>query len=320
MTRIAVVDPDIRPGFLDALGAAAPPGWSVSTDPTNADILITERADVGTEVASLAGERLRLIATLDPGRPRVDVNVPVYAVPNTALTGVAEHAVALILACARQLIDVTERTRSMAYLPDRSTPLLTTQTIYTFNWIGLEDFGVLFGRTVGLVGLGYVGQAVAARLRPFGVRLLYAQRQRLDADVEQALGAEYRTLDELLAASDIVSLHHRFQDGPDGNDQHIGVAELARMKSGSILVNTARGRLIDEDALVQALSSGHLKAAALDVFRFEPLPSGHPFFAIPPTRLLLTPHVAGAPNDQAWRLMCELLIERSMELGIGTSK
>lgn len=311
MTVIAVVDPGVRAGFIEALRRSVPPAWVVSTEPEGADVIVTERLDIGPDLAARAGPTLRLIATLDPGQARVSVDLPVFAVPNTALTGVAEHAVMLMLATSRQLVDVTGRTRALAYQPDRSTPTLTTQTDYTFNWIGLEDFGTLFGRTVGLVGLGYVGQAVAARLRPFGVRLVYSQRRPHPAAVERELGVEYRTLDDLLAMSDIVSLHHRFQEGPDGNDRHIGAAAFARMKRGAILINTARGRLVDEEALADALGSGHLSAAGLDVFRYEPLPPEHPFLRVPPTRLLLTPHVAGAPNEEAWRLMSDLIVQRA---------
>ena len=128
------------------------------------------------------------------------------------------------------------------------------------------------------------------------------------------LGVSYRSMDDLLAESDVITLHHRFQDGPGGNDAQFDAAAFARMKRGAILVNTARGRLVDETALAQALESGQLRAAALDVYRYEPLPEGHPFYAIPPSRLLLTPHVAGAPNAEAWRLMSEMIVERIADL------
>lgn len=310
MNRIAVIDPSVKDGFRETLAARLGPGWTLTADPDGAAVIVTEGADVGASEVARAGSALRLVVRLDPGKARLDVgSVPTLTVPNIALTGVAEHAVALILASLRQFADVTARTRARQYLPDRSTPVLTTQTLYTYNWIGLEDFGILFGRTVGLVGLGYIGQAMAARLRPFGVRLLYTQRSPLPAATEAELGVAYRSMDDLLAESDIVSLHHRFQEGPDGNDDQFDARAFARMKPGAIFVNTARGRLVDEVALAEALTSGRLRAA-LDVFRYEPLPPGHIFYSIPPTQLIMTPHVAGAPNAEAWRLMSELIAER----------
>ena len=311
MRSIAVIDPAVREGFVEMLTRRAPDGWMLTTDPAGATVIVTESVAVGRDIVDLAGATLRLIVRLDPGQAALDVGrIPVLSVPNIALTGVAEHAVALILATARQLMDVSERTRERRYLPDRSTPILTSQKEYTFNWIGLEDFGILYRRTIGIVGLGYIGRAVASRLRPFGVRLLYTQRNRLPVALEDELGVAYRGFDEMLAESDVVTLHHRFQDAPDGNDAQFDAQAFARMKRGSVLINTARGRLVDEAALADALKSGQLRAAALDVFRYEPLPPDHVFFTISPTRLLLTPHVAGAPNEEAWRLMCEMIVER----------
>lgn len=315
MNSIAIIDPAIKDGFRESLLEQLGGTWSMTSGPTGAAILITENIDVSPEIVSRAGSSLRLVVRLDPGQAWLDVgHVPVLKVPNIALTGVAEHAVTLILASLRQLFDVSERARERRYLPDRSTPILTTQKEYTFNWIGLEDFGVLYRRTVGIVGLGHIGQAVAARLRPFGARILYTQRTPLPAATDAELGVSYRNMDDLLAESDVVTLHHRFQEGPDGNDEQFDAAAFAKMKRGAILINTARGRLVDETALIEAIQSGRLRGAALDVFRFEPLPEGHPFYDVPPSRLLLTPHVAGAPNSVAWRLMSEMIDERIADM------
>ena len=320
MNFIAIIDPAIKDGFREVLAERLGEGWTVTSDPAGATIVVTENSDVSAEVVALAGTGLRLVVRLDPGKASLAAGaVPVMTIPNIALTGVAEHAVTLILASLRQLLDVSQRARERRYLADRSTPILTTQKEYTFNWIGLEDFGVLYRRTVGIVGLGYIGRAVAARLRPFGARILYTQRTPLPASTDAELGVAYRSMDDLLAESDVVTLHHRFQDGPDGNDAQFDAAAFAQMKRGAILINTARGRLVDEVALADALASGQLRAAALDVFRYEPLPADHPFYAIPPSRLLMTPHVAGAPNADAWRLMSEMIAERSAELSQETS-
>ncbi|MEZ4831159.1 MAG: NAD(P)-dependent oxidoreductase [Caldilineaceae bacterium] len=151
----------------------------------------------------------------------------VVDLPNTALVGVAEHAVLLIMMLSRQIVSVSRRTRAQEWLPDRSEPILTDQRKYTYNWIGIEDFGTLYRKTVGIVGLGIIGKAIAERLRAFGMRVLYTQRTRLDAETEARYGVEWRELDDLLAESDFVSLSHRFQDGPDGNDNHFGARELS---------------------------------------------------------------------------------------------
>ena len=311
MTRISLVDPNVRDGLVDALASRVPTGWQVGRDLAAADVLITENVDVDAGLLARAGDGVRLVVALDTGEARIDIgSIPLLSVPNTALIGVAEHAVALILASLRRLVAVDRATRARAYLPDRAEPVLTNQRDYTYNWIGLEDFGTLYGRSVGLVGLGYIGRATAARRRPFGAKLRYTQRTRLSAEEERALGVEYRSLDDLLAESDVVSLHHRFSEGEDGNDEQFGREAFARMKPGAVFVNTARGRLVDEAALADALERGQIGFAALDVFRYEPLPEGHPFLSIDVDRLLLTPHVAGGPIDEAWRLIADAVVDR----------
>jgi phosphoglycerate dehydrogenase-like enzyme len=311
MTSIYLADPAIRTEQISAIRAHLPVGWQLGDAPAGATAILTENVDVTAEMLAAAGPALRLIVRLDTGTAQVaPTSLPVVDLPNTALTGVAELTVLLILALSRHLLWVTEQTRQQRWLPEKSEPILTDQRRYTYNWIGLEDFGTLYGKSVGLVGLGLIGRAVAARLRPFGVNLLYTQRRRLEPAAEAALGVQWRALDDLLRESDVVSLHHRFQEGPDGNDRHIGARELALMKPTAYLVNTARGRLVDEDALVEALRSGRIAGAALDVFRYEPLPPDHPFFALAGDRLILTPHVAGAPVKEAWETIARELVER----------
>lgn len=310
--RIFVADPGIRAEQIAAIRGRLPAGWSLAEDAADAAAILTENVDVTPAMIAAAGDVLRLIARLDTGAARVPVAVPVPVVnlPNTALVGVAEHTILLMMALGRQLLDVTARTQAQAWLPERSAPILTDQRRYTYNWIGLQEFGVLYRKTLGIVGLGLIGWAVAQRARAFGMKVLYTQRTRLDAASEAALGVQWRTLDDLLAASDFVSLHHRFQEGPEGNDKQIGAHELALMKPTAYLINTARGRLVDEDALVDALQSGQIAGAGLDVFRYEPLPSDHPLLALAGARLILTPHVAGAPMVEAWQTLAEELVER----------
>jgi len=309
--KIFIADPTIRAEQIEAIRDRLPVGWSLVKEAAGASAILTENSDVPPALLAAAGGNLRLIARLDTGSAQIaaEAGVPIVDLPNTALIGVAEHTVMLIMALSRHLLTVVRQTNAQQWLPERSQPVLTDQRRYTYNWIGLQEWGTLYGKTAGLIGLGLIGRATAARLRGFGMRLLYTQRHRLDPHTERHLGVQWRALDDLLAESDFVSLHHRFQEEPEGNDKHIGVRELALMKPTAYLINTARGRLIDEDALVAALQRGQIAGAGLDVFRYEPLPADSPLFALAGDNVILTPHVAGAPLTDAWAMIAQELIE-----------
>jgi len=153
---------------------------------------------------------------------------------------------------------------------------------------GVWDGTLLEGKTLGLVGYGAIGQAVARRARGFGLRILFHQRTPLDHP-------EYRTLDRLLQESDIVSLHLPLNAD---SDRLVTAARLAQMKRGAFFVNASRGRIVDESALVAALQSGQLAGAALDVFENEP--AVHP--ALPTLRnVVLTPHIGGGTRESRYR-------------------
>jgi glyoxylate reductase len=153
---------------------------------------------------------------------------------------------------------------------------------------GVWDGTLLDGKTLGLVGYGAIGQAVARRARGFGLRILFHQRTPLDHP-------EYRTLDRLLQESDVVSLHLPLNAD---SDRLVTAARLAQMKRGAFFVNASRGRIVDESALVAALQSGQLAGAALDVFENEP--AVHP--ALPTLRnVVLTPHIGGGTRESRYR-------------------
>jgi glyoxylate reductase len=309
--KIYLADSAIRAEQIDAIRSRLPSDWSLVDSADGATAILTENVDITPAMITAAGAALRLVVRLDTGHATTpdDLAAPVIDLPNTALIGVAEHTVMLIMALSRRLLAVIRQTNAQQWLPERSQPILTDQRRYTYNWIGLQDWGTLYGKTVGLVGLGLIGRATAARLRGFGMRLLYTQRHRLDPLSEARCGVQWREFDDLLAESDFVSLHHRFQEGPEGNDKHIGERELALMKPTAYLINTARGRLVDEDALVAALRRGQIAGAGLDVFRHEPLPVDSPLWALAGDNVILTPHVAGAPLADAWTTIAQELIE-----------
>ncbi|MEL6271137.1 MAG: NAD(P)-dependent oxidoreductase, partial [Chloroflexota bacterium] len=158
------------------------------------------------------------------------------------------------------------------------------------------DGTLLHGKTVGLIGLGAIGREVARRLQGFDCRILAFDITYDEAFVEQ-YSIQKASVDDLLPQSDFVSLHVPVLDATRGM---VNAAFLAQMKPGSYLVNTARGELVDEDALVKALKSGHLKGAAIDAFHHEPPGKDHPLPGLP--QVIPTPHM-GAHTDAAANTM-----------------
>ncbi|MFL1461428.1 NAD(P)-dependent oxidoreductase [Roseococcus sp. DSY-14] len=189
--------------------------------------------------------------------------------------GVAEHAVAMMLACLKRIPESHARMRA-GTARDRT------------DQMGRE----LSGRTVGLVGCGHIGTLVSAMLRAaFGCRIL-ACDPALDAAALAARGAGKVVLEELLERSDVVSLHCPL--APDTRGM-LGAAEFARMRPGAVFVTTARGSIHDEAALLAALDSGHLAGAGLDVWQLEPPPPDHPLLHHP--KVVASQHIAGVTQE-----------------------
>jgi phosphoglycerate dehydrogenase-like enzyme len=162
------------------------------------------------------------------------------------------------------------------------------------RWDMLEaDVHELGDRTVGILGLGRIGQAVAARLAPFELRrLVYADAVGAPASVERRLGVERVEVDELCAVSEALSIHVPLHESTVGL---LDRRRLALLPAGAVIVNAARGPVLDEAALCDALDSGHVRGAALDVFSVEPLPLDSPLRGRP--NVLLSPHLAGSTNE-----------------------
>ena len=219
-----------------------------------------------------AAPRLKLIQKIGVGVNTIDLeaakarNIPVCNLPGTNSRAVAELALALMLATIRRIPRFDAGMRHGIW----SDPSLQ------------DGIGELGGRSVGLVGYGSIPRLLAPVLKALGCRIVYTARN----PVTDALG-DYRPLDPLLAESDVVSLHVPLMEA---TDRMIDAAALARMKPGAILINTARGGLIDQPALAAALRSGHLAGAGLDVFADEPPNFADPLFALP--NVVVTPHIA----------------------------
>jgi len=258
-----------------------------------ASFLIVRDGIADSAVASSA-DRVRKVIRLE-GRGSVDEaafagrGATIHHVGSPALISVAEHTVMVILMLLKRFQEASERLRAGVVAGDVE-PAETTQDSYAYNWVDLEHFEALLRKRVGLVGLGKIGRATAVRLRCLGADVVYTKRTRLDEADEQALGVSWANFDDLLAMSDCVSLHARVY--PE-TERMMGAREFGLMKRGSFFVNTARGRLVDEEAMLRALESGHLAGAALDVFWYEPLPKDSPLLKV--KNLLLTPHTGGIP-------------------------
>ncbi|MDB5308949.1 MAG: Formate dehydrogenase [Gemmataceae bacterium] len=229
---------------------------------------------------------LKLVLTAGVGSDHIDLaaaaghGVTVAEITGSNVVSVAEHAVMMILALVRNFIpayrQVLDGRWDIAELAARAHDLE--------------------GKTVGVFGTGRIGQRVLARLKPFGVTLIYNDIRPLDQARAGALGAEFVTLNELLGRSDVISINTPLTPQ---TDQLFNSDRLARMKPGSYLVNTARGRIVDTAAVVEAVASGQLAGYAGDVWYPQPAPADHPWRHMP--RHAMTPHYAGTTLEAQWR-------------------
>ena len=241
----------------------------------DADALIPTVADTISERVLDASPALRIVAQFGVGTDNIDLgaarvrNIIVTNTPGVLTDATADFAFALLLAAARHLRPADQFVRSGTFQRWETTLLL-----------GME----LRGKVLGIVGMGRIGRAMARRALGFGMRIVYHNRHRANPTVEREHSARYVAFEDLLEQSDVISLHCALND----DSYHLfGEAALRRMKPTALLVNTARGPIVDEAALVRVLEAGHLGGAGLDVFEQEP--AVHP-------GLLAYPHVVLAPH------------------------
>lgn len=276
------LSPEAQKIITDAGGEVA-----FMPDPVDEDTLIARFAQGPVDAVVLRGSKpftarvldaaphLKVIAKNGAGVDSVDIEcatrrgVAVMVAAGANAEAVAEHAIAMMLALTRDLVGLDRKVRGA-------------------GWEGTGYQGRDFrGSTVGIIGFGSIGRATAQLAAALGAKVVvmdaYAKAEEFEMEPD---------LDRLLARADIVSLHCPLTETTRGL---IGARELGLMKKGAILINTARGPLIDEAALVDALRSGHLAGAGLDTFVTEPIDAGNPLLDLP--NVILTPHVAGVTRN-----------------------
>jgi glyoxylate reductase len=249
-------------------------------------ILSTATEKMDGEVMDAAGEGLRVIANMAVGYDNIDLaaarerGVVVTNTPGVLDETTADVAFMLMLAAARRLGEGERLLRAGEW-----------------EWWGPKQLrGVdVWGKRLGILGLGRIGRAVARRARGFGMEILYHNRSR-NEDAEQELGARYLELQDLFGESDFISIHTPLTD----ETRHlIGAEELERMKPTSVLVNTSRGPVVDEGALADALENGRIFAAGLDVYEEEP--KVHPKL-LELENVVLAPHIGSASMETRDRM------------------
>jgi glyoxylate reductase len=257
--------------------------------------MLTDRVDA--EFFDCA-PNIKVVSNYAVGFDNIDIpeatrrGIPIGHTPDVLTESCADHAFALMLAGARRLSE------AQAYVKEGHW-----QTWSPLLLLGRD----VHGATLGIIGMGRIGQAIAKRATGFNMRILYSGRRHItEAD---ALGAEWVTQEELLRESDFVSLSVPLND----KTHHLINAEaLAQMKPTAMLINTARGAIVDHDALLEALREGKIAGAALDVTDPEPIPSDHPLLDLP--NCLVVPHIASATH--ATRDAIGILAARNLLAGL----
>ena len=255
-------------------------------------LLVSGRLPIDEGVLSSASH-LKMIQRTGVGTEMLDLQairrhgIPVYVNQGVNCRSVAEHTLTLILACLKRLTSIDRQVRKGVWKKQESG----TST------------HELFGKTVGLVGMGAIGRQVATYLKAFGAEVLYTDLFRLPAEVEDVLGVRYLpSFEALLPQVDILSFHCPLTES---NREMLNGRSISLLKEEAIVINTARGKLIDEPALYEALKSGRITFAGLDVHFEEPMASDDPFKQL--DNVILTPHIAGLSFETFRSMMSDAI-------------
>jgi phosphoglycerate dehydrogenase-like enzyme len=266
-----------------------------------ADVVLASHLETISPAVLEAATRLRLVIVPFIGTDKIDIPAASRLGILVANSPTAENFVAVAEATVGVILMLLKRIKHNEAKLRRG------------EWAKREDRGdFLFGKTVGLIGLGRIGTHVSRRLAGWDVRLIAADPY-VAADRAAKLGVTLVDLPTLLAESDIVSLHCTLTEE---TRNLIGEKELRRMKPTALLVNTARGEVVDEEAVARALTEQWIAAAAVDAFVKEPMPADHPYRTIDPERLILTPHNI-AHSEAGRRANLRLALEQILGVGRG---
>ncbi len=238
-----------------------------------------------------AMDHVRLVAQPSTGYDHIDIDacaekgVPVANIGGANTVSVAEYTVMVALALLRRLILAHQKTMQGEW------PQWELMEMGTYE---------LYGKTWGIIGFGRIGREVAKRVKAFEMEILYYDKYRAPPEVEEEFGVKFAPLPKLLRTSDIVSIHVPLTPETRGM---IGEKERRIMKPTAILINPARGEVIDEEALAKALREGWIMGAAVDVYSREPPGTEHPLLKLRNVNLITTPHIAGATSDARARII-----------------
>ena len=245
------------------------------TDPIDAEVILGSHGN------------LKVISQMAVGFDNIDIKIataqkiPIGNTPGVLTETTADMTWALIMATARRITEADRQVRQGIWQP-WGPHVLTGMDVY--------------GATLGIIGMGRIGQAVARRAKGFNMRILYTDLQRVP-EAENELGADFVDLDRLLAEADFISVHSFLS--PE-NYHLIGKAQFEKMKPGAIFINAARGGLVDPSALIEALQNGQISAAGLDVFEPEPIPADNPLLRM--ENVIMLPHIASASKQTRLRM------------------
>lgn len=253
-------------------------------------LLVSGRLPIDESILS-AAKHLKMIQRTGVGTEMLDVdaikryNIPVYVNAGVNARSVAEHTITLILACLKRLPQINQQVHSGVWKKQQTG--VTTHELY--------------GKTVALVGMGNIGRTVAAMLKPFGVRIIYTDVLRQSEAVEYDLGITYySSFEAMLPEADVLSFHCPLTKDNTGM---LNGDKLSILKDGAVVVNTARGKLINPDALYDAICSGHVSAAGLDTHYEEPISEGYKLAEL--ENVILTPHIGGLSYEAFESMMRE---------------
>jgi phosphoglycerate dehydrogenase-like enzyme len=281
-----------------------------------ADVIVVERFTIGGREVAATGGSLKIVQKYGTLTAHIDreacerAGVRVLTIRRRANIATAEHALALILALSRKISETAGligfyQLRAGGYSPTRYERGHTPNG----NWARITGLRTLFGQQLVIIGFGETGRELALRAAPLGMRIVYHQRHRVDAQEEQRYQATYCSLDELLATSDCVSIHL-----PAGPETHgiLGQRELSTIKPGALLVNVSQPQLVDRVALREALATGRVGGFGLDIFYEEPGPLQDPLLGF--RNVIVTPHLAGSPRFNALSDFEEMLLNMARAL------